>query len=278
MITYPTVVPIVPGAEVIEKASYKFPLPEQAHAGLVFDRYLAIWEGNRGLGGRTSKLLQSLTAFTDRYNDRKKNHPVAALLHAYNRRMDRVALARGIAKQLFTVSWRMVLGMGNSHPIENGFTFDPLIGVPFVSGSAIKGMCRRMALLEEIGDDLVEELFGPEEIIPEISSPGRGDLLFFDAYPNSWPTLRVDIINCHHSRYYANQITEPVERENPIPVFFLVVDQGSDFMFRFGSVSRSKDNITRVAQLLEKGLDLLGIGGKSSSGYGYQTPRGPLSL
>ncbi|MCK5897005.1 MAG: hypothetical protein KAG20_09375, partial [Cocleimonas sp.] len=38
--------------------------------------------------------------------------------------------------------WHFVTGMGLPHPIENGITWHPTLGVPYLTGAAIKGIVR----------------------------------------------------------------------------------------------------------------------------------------
>ncbi|MBI5445322.1 MAG: hypothetical protein HY900_29435, partial [Deltaproteobacteria bacterium] len=47
------------------------------------------------------------------------------------------------------VAWRLTVGLGNEHPLENGVTLHRLYGVPFLPGSAIKGVTRARVLEEE---------------------------------------------------------------------------------------------------------------------------------
>jgi len=50
--------------------------------------------------------------------------------------------------------WRLVIGLGSSHPQETSMTFHHIYGIPYIPGSAIKGVTRYWLLLkiyEEIG-------------------------------------------------------------------------------------------------------------------------------
>jgi CRISPR type III-B/RAMP module RAMP protein Cmr6 len=55
-------------------------------------------------------------------------------------------------------------------------------------------------------------------------------------------------------------------------VFFLTVAAGTPFTFRIGSRSGSTAHVTRAFQILEFGLDLLGLGAKTAAGYGTFLP------
>lgn len=42
----------------------------------------------------------------------------------------------------YTSDWHFVTGMGNPHPVENGFSWHPTLAVPYLAGSAVKGLVR----------------------------------------------------------------------------------------------------------------------------------------
>src|SRR5690606_19232521 len=43
---------------------------------------------------------------------------------------------------VFSTDWHFVTGMGNSHPVENGFSWHPVLGTPYLPGSSVKGLLR----------------------------------------------------------------------------------------------------------------------------------------
>jgi len=61
-------------------------------------------------------------------------------------------------------------------------------------------------------------------------------------------------------------ITSPRETYDPNPVFFLVIEKGVSFSFPF--MVPSETDADKIEHLLELGLDWLGIGAKTASGYG----------
>lgn len=48
-----------------------------------------------------------------------------------------------------TLSWRMVIGLGASHPQETSMTLHHIYGIPYIPGSAIKGVTRHWVILKE---------------------------------------------------------------------------------------------------------------------------------
>jgi CRISPR-associated protein Cmr6 len=249
------------------------PLPLYANAGLVWDRYLPVWEGEVHNPERVKLLYNPLSEFAEAFNRRDTGPHNSAhdLLRFHHERLERAAhIWSGSSKSHtlrtlhYRVSWRLATGLGVNHPTENGFSFDSLIGVPYIPGSSVKGLCRRTALVGELDETEVERLFGPEWITAD-EPVYQGELVFLDAYPRRWPQLAVDIVNCHHPAYYGGRSAVPSETESPVPVFFLTVDQDSEFTFR---IIGPENDLNAAEELLTQGLDLLGIGAKTAVGYG----------
>lgn len=47
-----------------------------------------------------------------------------------------------------TLSWRMLIGLGASHPHETSMTLHHIYGVPYIPGSAVKGVTRHWSILK----------------------------------------------------------------------------------------------------------------------------------
>ncbi len=193
-----------------------------------------------------------------------------------------------------------VSGLGSGHPTETGLILDRNSGLPYIPASSIKGVLRLACALyiaetdpaykdkedlKEIPDDhpLLRRYFGDTDTGK--ADGMRGQLVFLDAFPAEIPDklLKADIMNPHFGQYYSGA-QGPLETENPIPVKFLAVAPGTEFVFRcFASplperkpddkdaaVFRpfgEKDEETVVA-LFKRAFAQLGFGGKTSIGYG----------
>ncbi len=245
--------------------------PALSNAGLVWERYLDVWdrfsllkdEGRRGVLQRFARDVsaRSKTASPG------KNH-VKTLLRGEHARQARIlerwplANAKGITVEAKLAS-RLAIGLGAPHPTEIGFCFSRSIGVPYLPGSSVKGLCRAAGRLVEAAS--MEEMFGPEQI-REDGKGKIGDLVFLDAYPSEWPSLQIDIINCHHPRYYNQGGKLPSEADSPVPVYFLTVASGTAWTFRV--VSRSGEYHDHARKLLGVALSELGAGAKTAVGYG----------
>ncbi len=248
--------------------------PETANFGMIFDRYLSTWEDSPSLPKRQSTLSGPLEDFVDSFNRLGRDPLTIEMLEmANNRRKEFLNNGRYISGQ-YETTWHLVTGMGTDHPIENGFVFDPVLGVPILPGSGIKGLCRQAAKLKLDDDQVLTKLFGPE---PEDNRDGQatqGCLVFYDAFPTSWPRLCVDIINCHHSSYYRQlslSESDPVlvdVTEPPTSVFFIALDRGVRFNFFVRIKDDTKVEEKDVKKILDFALTKIGFGAKTAVGYG----------
>ena len=272
---------VSPGGGLVEEIRDGRCVPPNGNAALVFERYLPLWVRDQRDGSRrrAKEVHPALAAFVRRFAEQARSSGTdgpASFLAAANRRAERVTETLQGQSLAFSLAWRVALGLGAFHPVENGFSFDPLLGVPCVPGSSTKGLCRASAKAAGLPEAELTRLFGPETI-SAASAPATGDIVFHDALPPGWPKLAVDIVNCHHRSYYETLGKEtpgqPVETESPIPAFFLTVEAPTEFVFRWHSRARSSDDLRRVADLLRDGLAHLGLGAKTAAGYGELLPR-----
>ena len=176
-------------------------------------------------------------------------------------------------------------GLGNEHPIENGFAFLTPYGLPYLAGSGVKGILRRA--MQELRDDdeagftdqAIDAMFGPEETNqPEAAK--RGALDFWDVFPKPvGDRLVVEIMTPHFGSYYQGKST-PHDSGAPIPVFFLAVPAKSQFDFHVvcHPTRRPESLQSTWRDLLQKAFDhafaWVGFGAKTSVGYGAMSAAG----
>ena len=101
----------------------------------------------------------------------------------------------------------------------------------------------------------------------------EGSVIFFGALPEAPPTLAAEIMTPHYSHYYRGENIAPHDADDPVPVAFLTVAEGSRFRFALGLTPRCPDSErVRLRQKatcwLKKGLREQGIGAKTAAGYG----------
>jgi CRISPR type III-B/RAMP module RAMP protein Cmr6 len=259
-------------------------LSRQVNPGLVFERYPRCWTERAGSWGLGEGRRVFIQRFAEGYESLRTTFE--PLLN--NRRE---TLERGFGEgRTYEACWRFVTGIGSEHPLENGFTFHRLLGVPFFPGSTVKGLTRVAARLSGIGGDEDRRFFGSAiEESKESRKPDQaGGVVFLEALPDTWPKLGVDLINNHRPTWTAllgtgSQELTAAHRasaaglEDPVPVYFLVVEPGVSFRFwirpRAGS-GLSAEELSRVWEWLELGLGFLGIGAKTAVGYGRFEPEG----
>jgi CRISPR type III-B/RAMP module RAMP protein Cmr6 len=170
--------------------------------------------------------------------------------------------------------WRMVIGLGGNVALETDLTLHSLYGLPTIPGSALKGLTRAYVTgeihkSEKEEDDSVDvkRIFGTQE--------KEGTVIFFDAVPNPKEkiALAVDIMNPHYPDYYQTQEQlepkYPTNDQNPVPVTFLTISD-TTFTFAIAPCKAENDNDAKQALAwLKDALQSYGIGGKTSTGYGY---------
>jgi CRISPR type III-B/RAMP module RAMP protein Cmr6 len=154
--------------------------------------------------------------------------------------------------------------------LENaGLCLHPHAGIPFIPGSAVKGVARhaawcRWANAVDTGNSeeadrlalMIAFTFGfptndtkldqhcRQTWNPWFSERGQyetfaGLVSFMPAMPREYMELVTDIVNGHHRNYYAGKQT-PLDIERPNPQFFPAVEQGAMFEFTVRPVRRAK--------------------------------------
>jgi CRISPR-associated protein Cmr6 len=169
--------------------------------------------------------------------------------------------------------WRMVVGLGGGHVVETALTLHRIYGFPIIPGSALKGMTRAWVELEvEPDDDLAVAVFGTS---PGVTPMKVGQVIFFDAVPTQTPTLQVDVMNPHYGKYYSESTDSrgrpipPTDCLSPKPVYFLTVAEGCEFAFAVAPRDGNEALAETAAGWLREALDEMGVGAKTTSGYGY---------
>lgn len=193
-------------------------------------------------------------------------------------------------------------GLGNEHPLENGFAFLNPYGLPYLPGSGVKGVLRQAARelasgewgdtqgwrdthdlcvtvgKRQIAFSVIEALFGLESKDGDTDHL-RGALTFWDVIPQlAGDSLKVEVMTPHQSHYYQKG-DNPHDSGQPNPINFLTVPPGSGFCFH---VQCNLPHLQRLApdlaegerwqQLLQSAFEhafaWLGFGAKTAVGYG----------
>jgi len=246
------------------------------HAGLIFDRYLSLWQHRTNARGHIH-----------RYEPRDAGPVLQEFVQAYQSDEDhRQALQARLLRQRnicdsyqgklasITLAAPLVQGLGLAHPTGNGFTFDPVLGVPWMPATAIKGLARRGAVLLGAPQAEIQRLLGPD---PEPDEQSTGALVFLDAWPESWPELKVQVMTPHYRSYYAAQEKnkrqpfwdEPHGLDDPVPIYFLSVAEHTSYQLCILPRASARGDDTEAAlNWLRAALEVLGAGGKTALGFG----------
>lgn len=183
------------------------------------------------------------------------------------------------------LSGSLITGLGGEHVRETSLTLHQLYGVPYIPASSLKGTTRNWALqcyfkgdLGEAqkalaGDEGTEKKEMAEDFFAVFGHEGhRGAVQFHDGWLEG-AKLAPDIMTVHFSKYYRNE-KSPTDDQSPIPISFYVVTCDRVFL----SLSSAKQSLSvddpqhRLLQVagiwMEKALTELGIGAKTTSGYG----------
>lgn len=259
------------------------------NASLLLNKYLTTPAGEDQDSSARIKLMEqaqnSLDAVRDFYPD----------LYL---RWEKTIQNNNVVSRDFKTDGNTIIGLGSDNVLETGITLHHTYGIPYIPGSALKGLAShycndvfgladrkfknlkielekpdtpketKKKLTEELKTNYHHQIFG--------STISAGYIKFFDAWllPQTLSNcLQPDVMTPHHSKYYGapkndNQ-TPPSDFDSPIPIHFLSV-VGS-FKIAVGCDDPS-DKGKKWAQLalniLIKALAESGIGGKTSSGYG----------
>ena len=274
--------------------------PDHAHAGLWFERFFNGYQNDWTIADTAKQTW--IKSVTGQQGDKTK-------LENFVKRQHALVTALQGESHCYSTDWHFVTGMGNPHPVENGFSWHPTLAVPYLAGSAVKGLVRAWVELEKIeiltelkdGDNLSEEnrvdlkrindrlkhWFGTEDKEPVAEQAEQaGDFIFFDAIPSGPPVLLCDIMTPHMGKWYEqgddvqknlNPEVIPADWHEPIPLPFLAVKK-AQLIFSIAPLNphNKPDDVKELAQVFEalnNALLWLGAGAKTAAGYGYMTER-----
>lgn len=169
------------------------------------------------------------------------------------------------------VKGRMIVGLGNESTLETSICLHRTYGMPYIPGSALKGLAasyahQRLDKDWQKGGTFHNIVFGNTE--------DAGHITFLDAWyvPASGfhsQALHPDVITVHHEQYYQNTGKAPSDSDDPNPVSFLSATGIYLLALAAPAFQQSTTRwIDLTFQILANALTEFGIGAKTSSGYG----------
>jgi CRISPR-associated protein Cmr6 len=191
-------------------------------------------------------------------------------LAEYRQRIQRLTVLLNGQMLYFDTDGSFVTGLGREHPVENGFAWHHILGVPYLPGSSVKGLLRAYTREQEVPTADIDRIFGPDNR-REIAI---GSVIFFDAMPSAPVRLKADVMTPHYGPYYQDESgqTPPADWHDPTPIPFLVVADRQSFTFacapRRPANKADRQDCEMVSQWLSEALEWLGAGAKTTVGYG----------
>jgi len=160
---------------------------------------------------------------------------------------------------------RLAINLGEESILETNIALQHSYGVPFIPGSALKGLAAHFAS-QNLGPDWGKDspayktMFGGED--------DGGIVTFFDALyiPGSYENDRMiakDVITVHHAEYYQNAEKPPADWDSTTIIPFLTA-VGSFLV----ALAGEKAWVEKAFKILEYALEHEGVGAKTNSGYG----------
>lgn len=278
-------------------------LPQNGNAGLWYDKFCNNWKGltiiDRQKNGKGKvEIKKSRDKNGDGWIDTVTKQSCGnndELKRQRNRRWEMAAKLEGQNLCLKTDS-PFVTGLGWYHPVENGFLWHHTLGVPYLSGSSVKGMVR--AWIEQWADENnkaneeeINRIFGPRQSKQQTEQPQVGEVVFLDALPLPTVQLKAEVMTPHYSKYYQEG-EAPGDWISPVPIPFLAVKEDTTFHFAIaprrqacletpGESGKSSDlpagesreggrraDCEIVIDWLKEALKWIGAGAKTAVGYG----------
>lgn len=240
------------------------------HAGLWLDKYLSAQRlPGKEKGEETGTAIRALL-------EEAVSTPVPEgyLAAMEGRRALIQSLDAGVeggVTRLFTAEarGRIVVGLGTQSVRETNVALLHTWGVPFLPGSALKGLASAAAHGLSSGTVWKKSPEQGEDHLLLFGDTTRaGCVIFHDAWwipePNDKTLpLDLDVMTVHHPDYYRDGESPPADWDEPNPVAFLTA-RGKYLV----AVSGPEAWVLRAGEWLKAGLDELGLGAKTQAGYG----------
>jgi CRISPR-associated protein Cmr6 len=220
---------------------------------------------------------------------------IAVLRAKHTRRflgLFRAAYAERAALVIGQLEGRLAINLADSLIPNAGICLDRLFGLPYIPGSAVKGVCRhaalgelkavrgeeRLRLFDDFSEvfgtadsDLDRDLCGYQDLLFGRPVNQRGSVAFLHAYPTNEARIIVDLTNVHCPDYYQSGRVEDLGRERPRPNPFPAVEVGAQFAFCLvlNRAEANKRALNAARRWLDAALTARGLGAKTASGYGW---------
>lgn len=232
----------------------------QTHAGLWFDRFIE--KQDRESADSRINLIKYVSTLS-----------IPETYKTIYGRWKNTLETEGAKTRIATVKGRMIVGLGSESVLETSICLHRTYGVPYIPGSALKGLAASYAhqrLADPAwnkGGDAYRVVFG------DINDSGY--ITFFDAFyipdtgrPKPKQPLYPDVITVHHKEYYQGKNNAPADWDSPTPIPFLSATGNYLIALAAPALESNSPWFTKTFEILGYALKDMGIGAKTSSGYG----------
>ncbi|MCL4514094.1 MAG: type III-B CRISPR module RAMP protein Cmr6 [Firmicutes bacterium] len=185
----------------------------------------------------------------------------------------REGMPKDSVSELVEVDGRAIIGLGTELPLETGLTLHHTYGVPFIPGSALKGLASHYCHQVWGARDSGFERGGANFLVLFGRTEDSGHIIFNDAWisPESLANcLDIDVMTVHHPSYYQPEEPQPPsDYDDPTPIAFLSVKGRYWISLHCDVPGDSGKAWAKLAmKLLLEALGNWGIGAKTNAGYG----------
>jgi CRISPR-associated protein Cmr6 len=249
---------------------------KEFNTGLWYDKYCNTWKvsggyWNLGADDTASGKIDWIKQLSEKEVGSKP------LVEEHVNRLGSMIVSQKGMIRVFECDWHFVTGLGKSHPVENGFAWHHILGIPYLPGSTVKGIVRAWAKeWVEADDSTINRIFGPHDS----KEKNVGSVIFYDALAALPVKLTTDVMTPHYGEYYGaknagSASSPPGDWYSPVPVYFLTVASKQPFVFaiapRRPAIDESVKDCVLAIKWLEEALSFTGAGAKTASGYGRFT-------
>jgi CRISPR-associated protein Cmr6 len=241
--------------------------PEPAtHAGLWLDRYLEDLDSS---GGKQEHLDRTLSVLRVPTSYRL----FFARWKAALRRDPDTLFARA------QVVGRLIVGLGAESVLETSITLHRTYGLPYLPGSALKGLAAAAAHRRLLDPDWrkagPERPIGPSHRLLFGDLASSGYVTFHDALwipEGDRLPLDLDVLTVHHPKYYGGKEAPPADWDSPVPVPFASA-RGAYLLAVTGPAAWADAALVILSAALAED----GLGAKTAAGYGrFKVEREPV--
>jgi CRISPR type III-B/RAMP module RAMP protein Cmr6 len=313
---------IGPFAEEVENRSLlldKFILHKKWGMGTAKVHDASRWSLLRVTEGGPDELKREALALEHRAKDRDKADLAKGLARTRSGSQDAQALRKKHSQRLqelvqhsyrekafsavMRLESRLAINLSDGLIENAGICLDRVLGLPYIPGSAVKGIARHAALAELAAapadgrpgllEDFVR-VFGTADndfgkrgelatyvsLLPDtLAASQKGGISFLPAYPVNEARIVVDLTNVHTPYYYTGNRRKNLPagdprglaEESPRPNAFPAVERGAAFLFMgiLNGQHAETGLLEKALQWIRDGLESGGIGAKTGAGYGW---------